>query len=159
MAVTIQSILQQHFHDYFGRHRWPKRVLQAAQRMRDCRTAAMGGHVQRCPNGHVYRVHYNSCRHRSCPACGSLPGERWLAGWKERLLQTDHRHLVFTLPDKLDVFWQYNRAVFSDLFFSSVRETLLETAQRPSAAAGGDPSQPLRRLAHCVVTLPEFQLA
>ena len=126
MAVTIQSILQQHAGDYFARHRWPKRVLQAAQRMRDCRTAALGGHVQRCPNGHVYRVHYNSCRHRSCPACGSLPGERWLAGWKERLLQTDHRHVVFALPDKLDVFWEYNRAVFSGLFFSSVRETLLE---------------------------------
>jgi hypothetical protein len=33
---------------------------------------------------------------------------------------------VFTAPDKLNVFWQYNRALFSQLFFSSVRETLSE---------------------------------
>ena len=55
-----------------------------------------------------------------------MPGARWLAGWKERLLETDHRHVVFTAPDKLNVCWQYNRALFSRLFFSSVRETLLE---------------------------------
>lgn len=42
---------------------------------------------------------------------------------------------------------------------ANVREALLKTARRPSAAAGGDPSQPLRRLAHCLFTLPEFQLA
>ena len=40
---------------------------------------------------------------------------------------------------------------------AKVRETLLQTVSQP--AAGGDPSLPLRRLAHTVVTLPEFQLA
>ena len=131
MAVTLQSIVQRHFDRYFARHRWPKHVLQAAQRIRDCRTPAMGGHIQRCPNGHIHRVHYNSCRHRSCPACNGLPGERWLAGWKERLLQTDHRHLICTLPSQLGLFWQYNRAVFPDLLFSSIRQTLLELLADP----------------------------
>ena len=58
MAITIQSILQQHFDDYFAHHRWPAYVREAAERMRDCRTAAMGGHVQRCPHGHVQRVRW-----------------------------------------------------------------------------------------------------
>jgi len=126
MAVTIQSILQQHFDDYFRRHRWPSHVRRAAQQMRDCRTAAMGGHVERCPQGHVQKVHYNSCHHRSCPACNALPGERWLRGWKARLLQTGHHHLVLTVPDKLNDFWRYNRALFARLLFSAVRESLLE---------------------------------
>lgn len=126
MAVTIQSILQQHFDDYFRRHRWPSHVRRAVQRMRDCRTAAMGGHVERCPNGHVQKVHYNSCHHRSCPACNALPGERWLRGWKARLLQTGHHHLVLTVPHKLNDFWRYNRALFARLLFSAVRESLLE---------------------------------
>jgi len=126
MAITIQSILQQHLDDYFARHAWHSHVRRAAERMRDCRTAALGGHVERCPNGHVQKVHYNSCHHRSCPQCNGLPRERWLDGWKGRLLQTDHRHVVFTVSDELNLFWQYNRVVFSQLFFSSVRETLSE---------------------------------
>jgi len=126
MATTVQSIWQRHFKGFFARHRWPVHVHRAAQAMRDCRTATMGGHVERCPNGHVHKVHYNSCHHRCCPACNGLPSERWLAGWKARLLRTDHRHLVFTVPSELDVIWQFNRDVFAGLFFSSVHDTLLE---------------------------------
>ena len=126
MALTIQSILQQHAASYFARHRWPLHVHRAAQAMQDCRTAALGGHVERCPNGHVQRVFYNSCRHRSCPACNALPRERWLAGWKRRLLPTDHRHLVFTVPADLNVIWRYNRTVFARILFSAVHDTLLK---------------------------------
>lgn len=126
MATTIQSIWQRHYKGFFARHRWPIHVRRAAQWMRDCRTEVMGGHVERCPHGHVLKVHYNSCHHRCCPACNALPSERWLAGWKERLLATDHRHLVFTAPSELNVIWQFNRAVFTRLLFSSIHDTLLE---------------------------------
>ena len=44
-----------------------------------CRTAALGGHIPACPNGHMSRIWYNSCRHRSCPQCAYLQTERWLA--------------------------------------------------------------------------------
>jgi hypothetical protein len=33
---------------------------------------------------------------------------------------------VFTVPQALNVFWQYNRRLFAGLLFASVRETLLE---------------------------------
>jgi hypothetical protein len=39
-----------------------------------------------------------------------------------------------------------------------VRDALLKTAGAP-ADAGGDPSGTIRRFAHAVVTLPEFNLA
>ncbi len=131
MAVTIQSVLQQHGEDYFSRHRWPGNVRRVVRQMRDCGTAVMGGHVQRCPHGHVEKVHYNSCHHRSCPACNGLPGERWLRGWEARLLQTGHHHLVFTVPNELAVIWRYNRALFARLLFSAVHDTLLELLRDP----------------------------
>jgi hypothetical protein len=126
MTITVQSILQQHWEDYCSRHVLPLHVLRAVQAMRDCRTAALGGHVQRCPQGHFEKVHYNSCHHRSCPACNGLPSERWLAVWKGRLLETGHHHLVFTVPSELQVYWRYNRALFARLLFSAVHDTLLE---------------------------------
>jgi hypothetical protein len=125
MAISVQSILRQHAASYFAHHRWPLHVHRAAQAMQDCRTAALGGHVERCPNGHVQKVHYNSCHHRSCPACNALPSERWLSRCKARLLSTDHRHLVFTVAQELNVFWRYNRVVFSRILFSAVHDTLL----------------------------------
>jgi transposase len=37
-----------------------------------CRTAALGGHVERCDECGHQRVAYNSCRNKSCPKCQSL---------------------------------------------------------------------------------------
>src|SRR5207237_3008495 len=89
-----------------------------------CRTAALGGHIQACPDGHVLRVWYNSCRHRSCPQCTYLQTERWLALQQARLLACDHYHVIFTLPHELNPFWLANVRVMSALLFQTVRETL-----------------------------------
>jgi uncharacterized protein (DUF1800 family) len=40
----------------------------------------------------------------------------------------------------------------------NVAKTILDVVAQPSALAGGEPAGPLRRLAHAVVTLPEYQL-
>ena len=37
--------------------------------MLNYRTAALGGHKQICPDGHITRVWYNSCKHRAYPQC------------------------------------------------------------------------------------------
>ncbi|MCI0356670.1 MAG: transposase zinc-binding domain-containing protein, partial [Acidobacteria bacterium] len=52
------------------------RVSAAERRVLDdivaCRTAARGGHVERCDAcGHL-RIAYNSCRNRHCPKCQEL---------------------------------------------------------------------------------------
>ncbi len=46
-----------------------------------------------------------------------------------------------------------------DLFLQGDVEPGVAEALRAAAAAGGDPADPVRRFAHGVVTLPEFQLA
>ena len=45
---------------------WQIRTLRA---IKDCRTIALGGHVDGCDScGHV-QISYNSCRNRHCPKC------------------------------------------------------------------------------------------
>ena len=34
--------------------------------------------MQACPDGHIERVWYNSCRHRFCPQCAQLQIAQWL---------------------------------------------------------------------------------
>jgi hypothetical protein len=86
MGTTVQAILEQHFDAFAARHPLAGYQRDAAWRMRHCRTAALGGHLVGCPEGHVEKVCYNSCRHRSCPLCATLQRETWLAGWQGRLL-------------------------------------------------------------------------
>jgi hypothetical protein len=69
MAVALQHILQTSFAAYAAQRKVPRRVWRAARCVMACRTAALGGHVRRCPAGHVTEVWYNSCRHRACPRC------------------------------------------------------------------------------------------
>jgi hypothetical protein len=78
------------------------RCRNSSEGATQCRTAALGGYIQACPDGHVSRVWYNSCRHRSCPQCASLQTERWLALQRARLLACDHYHGIFTLPHDLN---------------------------------------------------------
>jgi len=101
-------------------------MTQAAERIIACRTAALGGHVESCPNGHVHAVHYNSCKHRSCPQCAFLQVERWLARQRARLLDCAYFHLIFTVPSELNPYWRYNKRLLARLLFRAVRETLLE---------------------------------
>ena len=84
------------------RHPLPAHVRRAARAIMQCRTAALGGHIQACPDGHISRIWYNSCRHRSCPQCAYLQTERWLALQQARLLACDHSHVIFTLPHDLN---------------------------------------------------------
>jgi hypothetical protein len=92
----------------------------------NCRSMALGGHVKKCPNGHVEGVWYNSCGHRSCPQCSHLGKERWLEKQKARLLACDHFHVIFTIAHELEDLWRLNSRLMTEVLFRSARDTLFE---------------------------------
>jgi len=126
MGLTLQDVFCQHYPDYEHTHPLPLHVRKAAQAIMQCRTAALGGHIQACPEGHFSRIWYNSCRHRACPQCAFIQTERWLVAQQARLLSCDHYHVIFTLPHDLNVLWLSNVETMSQLLFQSARETLFE---------------------------------
>ena len=128
---TIQQLLQQHFDDLASSRRLSAPQYRAALALRSCRTAVLGGHVQRCPNGHVERVWYNSCRNRACPQCNGLARERWLERTRARLIDCAHWHVIFTIPHQLNGVWQLNTALMMDTLFGAARDTLLELLSDP----------------------------
>lgn len=125
MAVTLQAILQTRFAAYTAAHKVSRRVWKAAHAVMTCRTAALGGHVRCCPQGHVTEIWYNSCRHRACPRCCTQRISQWLDAWQQHVLPTDHFHVIFTVPSELHELWQWNRPALTEVLFRSVRETLL----------------------------------
>jgi Putative transposase/Transposase zinc-binding domain len=129
--ITLQTIFQDAFPAYEQTHPLPSHVRRAARAIMQCRTAALGGHIQACPDGHVERVWYNSCRHRSCPQCAYLQTERWLAVQRARLLACDHYHVIFTVPHDLNPLWLANVAVMTTLLCQAVRATLVALLADP----------------------------
>ena len=126
MALTVQAILQEHFEAFAQTHPLAPYQRAAAEALRDCRTAALGGHWRSCPEGHVHTPHYNSCHHRSCSLCAALARERWLDAWKTRLLDCPHSHCTLTTPQELIPLWRYNKKSFADLLFHAATDTLRE---------------------------------
>jgi hypothetical protein len=124
--ITLQQILQVGYAAYERGHAVPEHVRRAVWAILACRTAVLGGHIQACPDGHVERIWYNSCRHRMCPQCAWVQVERWLVKQKARLLACEHYHVIFTMPHELNELWLANVAVMSRLLFSSVHDTLVE---------------------------------
>ena len=72
-----------------------RRVMTAIEQ---CRTAALGGHVEQCDRCGHRRVWYNSCRNRHCPTCQSLARAAWLERRRADLPPTEYFHVVFTVP-------------------------------------------------------------
>lgn len=89
-------------------------------------TRDLGGHVRRCPEGHVERAFYNSCHQRGCPQCQALATEQWLERQRARLLGCAHHHLIFTIPHELNPLWCWNRVAMANLLFGTVRSVLFE---------------------------------
>ncbi len=96
-----------------------------------CRSAALGGHVERCEDCGFQRIAYNSCRNRHCPKCQGAAAKDWLAARQADLLPVGYFHLVFTLPAELAPIAYQNKAVLYDLLFRTAAETLLTIAVDP----------------------------
>ena len=131
MERTLRQIFQTHFEGYAKQHRLPVYVHRAAYWIAHCRTADLGGHVRRCPEGHVERAFYNSCHQRGCPQCQALATEQWLQRQRARLISCAHHHLIFTIPHELNALWCWNRAAMANLLFATVRAVLFELLEDP----------------------------
>jgi hypothetical protein len=105
--------------------------LKVMSAIQNCRTAALGGHVDGCDDCGYLRVAYNSCRNRHCPKCQAAAARAWLAERKADLLPVGYFHVVFTLPAEVaDIAWQ-NKAVVYDLLFRAASETMTTIAADP----------------------------
>jgi hypothetical protein len=104
------------------------RVLNAIE---FCRTATLGGHLDRCSRCGHEAISFHSCRNRHCPKCQTNAREKWLTARSKELLPVRYVHVVFTLPHELSWLILHNKKVIYDLLFRTTAATLLEIAADP----------------------------
>jgi hypothetical protein len=103
-------------------------VLDAILR---CRTAALGGHLDKCVSCGHQAISYNSCRDRNCPKCQGNARAKWLAARSAELLPVPYFHVVFTLPHDLSAIALQNKRLLYDLLYRTSAATMLELARDP----------------------------
>jgi hypothetical protein len=113
-----------------GQHR---RVLRA---IAQCRTAALGGHRDRCEQCAQAALSYNSCRDRHCPKCLTAAQNAWVTAREQELLPVGYVHIVFTIPEPLARVALVNKRVVYHLLFQAAADTLLQVASNPKRLGG-----------------------
>ncbi|MGH7089573.1 MAG: IS91 family transposase [Stellaceae bacterium] len=132
-ALEVADIFRRHGEAYRQAHaghlgRTERRVMEAIEA---CRTAALGGHVERCAECDLIRIAYNSCRNRHCPKCQGAAREAWLAERQAELLPVPYFHVVFTLPASAAEITFQNKATVYAILFKAAAETLRTIAADP----------------------------
>jgi hypothetical protein len=105
-----------------------RRAMNAIER---CRSAALGGHLERCDSCGHERIAYNSCRNRHCPKCQSLARAQWLKNRQAELLPVEYFHVVFTVPEPIAAVAYQNKKVVYGILFRAAGETLRTVAADP----------------------------
>jgi hypothetical protein len=140
----VADVFRTYEKEFFAQwgHVLSPRQRKAFAAIRDCRTAALGGHVEyveQCDTCGHRVISYNSCRDRHCPKCQASLRAKWLAVREAELLPVPYFHVVFTLPQQIGMLSLQNAREIYNILFRAASETLLTIAADPKrlgAAAG-----------------------
>jgi len=132
-AWEVADVIRAHGEEFLAKHGGG---LTAEQRralydLADCRTAALGGHVQRCADCGHDRIAYTSCRNRHCPKCQALARARWLEREAKLLLPVEYHHVVFTLPHEVAELALANPVLLYNALFQAASGAIRDVAANP----------------------------
>ena len=105
-----------------------RRVLRA---LIACRTAALGGHLERCDQCGYERPVYNSCGNRHCPKCQAAARAEWLEAQAADLLPVEYFHVIFTAAPAIAVIALQNKKTMYDILLRASAHTLQQIAADP----------------------------
>jgi hypothetical protein len=127
----VADIFREYGQQYRQNHLLSSDQYKAMRHIEICRTAILGGHIEKCDQCGYQHNAYNSCRNRHCPKCQTLVKEQWLNDRKAELLPCPYFHNVFTLPHELNPLILTNKKVMLAILFAATKETLQVFARDP----------------------------
>jgi len=131
--LEVADVFRRHGDAFRSTHAIDRSACRVMGAITACRTAALGGHVERCDAAACgfTRISYNSCRNRHCTKCQSNAARDWLAERAADLLPVEYFHVVFTLPAPIAAIAKQNKAIVYGLLFEAAAETLKTIAADP----------------------------
>ena len=116
----VADVLQLYGTVYFEKHQLSYQKRKVLRAITNCRTAALGGHLQKCNHCDYEQIAYNSCRNRHCPKCQVQQREKWIKARIEQTLPIKYFHVVFTMPSELNrLCLHYPKQLYNTLFYAA----------------------------------------
>ena len=107
VAITITIVLilftYNTWEDYQTRNKDSLRQVEIenVERLRDCRKPQNGYKIYQCPECGTKKYVPFTCKIRLCTSCGTKAANEWADKIYHKLLKVPHRHVVFTVPERL----------------------------------------------------------
>lgn len=139
LPLEIADLIREHGADYVASRggRIPTSHWRVLRQIASCRTASLGGHLEKCDSCGHQNIAYNSCRNRHCPKCQAAARFRWLENRQRDLLPVEYFHVVFTMPKEISALALCNKELIYSTLFQTSAETL-QTVSRDPKHLGAD---------------------
>src|SRR5437764_13017070 len=125
--ADMGEIVRGEAEQFLRTHRATREQRKALAFMGRCRTESMGVlravECERC--GSEYPV-FRSCRNRNCPGCQAAARGAWLEAREQELLEVPYFHVVFTVPEELNVMALWCPQVFYAALLRAAGQALLD---------------------------------
>jgi hypothetical protein len=129
--LDVAAVFKEYGSQYLSDHKLCADQLKAFKAICDCRTAAMGGHLNNCNQCGHEQVSYNSCRNRHCNKCQYTKQLVWVDKLQGNLPVCRYFHSVFTIPAELHKLFYINQRVCYHLLFKATAQTLSKVGRNP----------------------------
>jgi hypothetical protein len=118
---TIKEILSDNWYDFLDemeKQGKPVRetILHEVEKVLGCQDPYKGFRLYSCPKcHHTKRVPF-TCKSRFCNTCGGKYSKDRALNMSKKLINCNHRHVVFTIPQQLRKFFALDRKLLNLLF-------------------------------------------
>lgn len=129
--LDVAAVFKEYGSEYLAQHTMCIDQQKAFRAICNCRTAAMGGHVENCNQCNHQRISYNSCRNRHCNRCQYTKQLIWVDKLEGNLPVCRYYHSVFTIPSELHKLFYINQRICYHLLFKATAQTLAKVGRNP----------------------------
>jgi hypothetical protein len=128
-SIDVGAIVRSAGEEYLSAHPASADQCKALRAVAACRTERLGGERQQCDRCGFEHMLWRSCRNRHCPRCQAGARADWLEQRREELLPVPYFHVVFTVPEKLNVLARWAPRVFYHALFQAAGQALLDVGR------------------------------
>ena len=124
--ASLGAIARARGGELLARHPTSSAQRKVMRAIADCRSAALGGHRDRCDACGFEHLFWNSCRDRHCPGCGGEARQQWLDARRDEVLDVPYFHVVFTIPEIFNALALHASEVVYAILLRSAGKALLD---------------------------------
>lgn len=124
-SFKIKDIFADHW-GAFLKEGYPIRpaVLKNVEKIILCGDPSMGHALYHCEHCGKFKHVYFTCKSRFCNSCGAKYTQDRASSISSKLINCSHRHMVFTIPEELRIFFRKDRNLLH-LLFQACADTIL----------------------------------